>query len=158
MHERMSSCLTETVRGTLYKEILNAKVVNFDETSMRVKGKTHWLHSASTPRATIYLIHPKRGQEAMNALNILPHYKGVAVHDHWAPYLSYEVEHAACNAHNLRELRGMNENHSQTWAQDMRSLLQTILQSVKEYQDAGKKELPEDLLINYSEQYDSIRD
>ncbi len=41
--------------------------------------------------------HPKRGQEAMNAIGVLPHVRGVMVHDHWKPYYRYpDCRHALC--------------------------------------------------------------
>jgi transposase len=72
---------------------------------MRTDGRLAWLHSASTPTDVLLAVHPKRGTTAMDAIGILPQFRGVAVHDAWAPYDTYpEVIHALCNAHALREL------------------------------------------------------
>ncbi|MEX5613076.1 transposase, partial [Pseudomonas protegens] len=58
------------------EKILQSSVVHFDETGMRVEGKTQWLHTASTPEVTLQHIHAKRGKEAMDAGEILPSFSG----------------------------------------------------------------------------------
>ncbi|MFK7856228.1 MAG: IS66 family transposase, partial [Granulosicoccus sp.] len=39
---------------------------------------------ACTDQVTSYMIHPKRGAPAMQAMGILDDFEGYAVHDHWA--------------------------------------------------------------------------
>ena len=66
-----------------------SKVVNFDETGLRVEGKLHWLHSASTRTLSYLFCHRRRGTAAMQAMGVLPGFTGTAVHDAWAPYDTY---------------------------------------------------------------------
>lgn len=104
-------------------KLITSEAVNFDETGVKINGQLHWLHSASTPELTFYTCHPKRGREAMNDINILPHFDGTAIHDFWKAYLHYDCQHALCNGHHLRELTFVYEQHDQQWAQQMIELL-----------------------------------
>lgn len=97
--QKISTGTLQAPVENIKRQVLAADVVNFDETGIRVEKKTHWLHSASTPRLTYYMFHQTRGSAAMNAAKILPQFKGIAVHDHWKPYLNYHCRHALCNAH-----------------------------------------------------------
>lgn len=106
------------------KQALQAcKVLHNDETGMRCNGKLQWIHSSSTRQHTHYGIHPKRGKEAMDDIGILPGYKGISVHDRWAPYDKYACTHALCNAHLLRELKSVKEETGRKWAGKMLILL-----------------------------------
>ena len=51
----------------------------------------------------------QRGREAIDAAGVLPAFRGIAVHDAWAPYDGYAglAGHALCNAHALRELQAV---------------------------------------------------
>jgi len=108
-----------------------AATVHADETGIQVGGKRYWLHSASNQALTWLAPHAKRGQEAMDAIGVLPFVQGVMVHDHWKPYYRYpDCRHALCNAHHLRELTGVWENDQQAWAKDLHDLLLAMNQAV----------------------------
>jgi transposase len=132
------------------------KVGHFDETGMMINGILNWLHSASTLRLTYYAMHAKRGSLAMNAINILPRFKGRAVHDDLASYFQYELEHALCNAHHLRTLLFLLERYPQKWVQGLHDLLLTI----KEKVEAAKEKMQTALSLRqtntFSKEYDLL--
>src|SRR4051794_27996687 len=82
-----------------------AELVRADETGLRVAGRLHWLHVATSTLFTVLVCHPKRGKEGIDAAGVLPGFTGTLVHDAFAPYARYSAAtHALCNAHLLREL------------------------------------------------------
>jgi len=138
------------------RQLLLSKVAHFDESGLRVAGKLHWLHSASTTLLTLYTAHQKRGQEAMNAMGILPEFSGWAVHDHWAPYRAFEAcNHVYCNAHHLRELQFITDQYAQPWATEMAQLLYDIKAEVAEC-PADVRSLAADRLAHFDARYDTI--
>ena len=136
--------------------ILASQVVHFDESGVRVEGGLNWLHTAGTERLTYYAIHPRRGQVGMQAIGILPRFRGRAVHDHWSPYLKFEnCQHAFCNAHHLRELRFIAEQYDQTWAQDMAQLLLDIKTEVQAVR-TDRESLSPSRIAHYEQRYDDL--
>jgi len=89
-----------------------AELVHLDETGLRVAGRLHWLHVASSARFTGLFCHRRRGQEAIDAAGVLPGFTGIAVHDAFTSYSRYPTAtHALCNAHLLRELIAVVDHH-----------------------------------------------
>ena len=132
------------------------KVVHFDETGMVINGVVNWLHSASTPLLTYYAIHAKRGKLAMNEINILPRFKGRAVHDDWASYFQYELDHALCNAHHLRTLLFLLERYPQKWVQGLVDLLSKIKQKVEAVKQKTQTALSLRQTNAFSKAYDKL--
>jgi transposase len=101
--------------------------VHFDETGGRVEKALWWFHVACTAWMTYYEAHAKRGKQALEAIEIFPHFHGTALHDAYRSYLQYQnVQHALCNAHHLRELTFLFEQYQQSWASEMIDLLREI--------------------------------
>jgi transposase len=129
----------EEFENVIREKLKASPVIHCDETGMKVEGKRHWLHVVSNDKYTCYLAHQKRGSKAMDAMGILPEFKGVAVHDGWKSYNNSECEHALCNAHLQRELTGIEENYKQEWAKEMNELLT----DAKKYTDECKEQIQE---------------
>ena len=153
--EDLSQCIepsTEAVK----KMLRDSEVLHVDESGLRVKGKLHWLHVASTDHLTHYTVHTKRGQEAMKAAGILGEFHGTAVHDHWKPYFTYAAcRHALCNAHHLRALHFIDQQYAQAWANDMAELLLEIKAAVEETLVQAAS-LPPEWLEAFERRYDAI--
>jgi hypothetical protein len=101
------------------EQVKASPVINNDETGLRCEKKTQWVHTSSTNEYTYYSIHEKRGREAINDIGILPDYTGTSVHDRYSSYNDYDCDHALCNAHLLRDLKGVIESDNKKWAKRM---------------------------------------
>lgn len=147
----------EIFERDLKAHLLAATVLHFDETGMRCEKKLRWIHVASSQTATLYTIHAKRGQEAMDEAGILPNFKGKSVHDHWLPYFSYQqVVHGLCNAHHLRELTYIHEEKEEEWAKQMKDVLIFANEEVKKYVQQGT--LPPEIILQIESRYDKSID
>lgn len=145
----------EAFETGLKAHLLAAQVLHFDETGMRCEKKLHWVHVASSQTATFYMMHAKRGQEAMDAVDILSNFHGTAVHDHWFPYFAYsQVKHGLCNAHHLRELTFIYEQKKENWAKRMQDLLLQANKEVEKHVEQGA--LPPNILLQIEETYNRI--
>jgi transposase len=129
--------------------------VHCDETGLRVEGKLHWTHVASTEQATYLEVHTKRGREALDEIGILPQRQGIIVHDGYSSYDQYpDVEHARCNAHHLRELIFIEEQYEQAWAGEMIHLLVEIKNTVEEAKTQAKIALTDQQRADFETRYD----
>ena len=120
--------------------------MHFDETGARVEGSLHWVHVASSALYTLLCCHKRRGGVAMDDMGVIAKMAGTAVHDGWKPYRSYDVVHALCNAHHLRELEGVIGHFGQEWADQMITLLLDAKKSVEQAIERGEDKLDPEVL------------
>lgn len=139
------------------EQLAGAEVAHFDETGARVAGRLHWVHSASTPLLSWFMVHPKRGVAAMDAAGVLPGFGGVAVHDGWSPYWRYDqATHALCAAHLLRELEGITDEPGQGWAGELAEWFTIACAQAASARDAGANRLAATILADLQDRYDHI--
>lgn len=91
----------------------------------------------------------------MDEMGVLPQFQGIAVHDHWVSYFSYEqVVHSLCNAHHLREFTFVHEQEKEDWAKRMKDLLLKTNNRVEECRRQGF--LPQEELLEIEQEYTRI--
>jgi len=138
-------------------EIVNAPLAHFDETGIRIDKTLQWLHTHSTSTLTYLAISAYRGAKAMTEIGILPKFTGMAIHDSWAPYYTFEdCIHFLCNAHHLRELQFIFEQYEEVWADKMKKLLLSIHKKVFEFKNENKTKLTKTLLTQFEQEYDAL--
>lgn len=155
--ERMVAQCADAVADVvtaIKQAVIAAAIVHVDETGLSVNGKMAWLHVASTDRLTWYATDQKRGQEALDALGVLPAVHGRVVHDGLWSYWHYEqCAHALCNAHHLRELTFVEEHLKQAWAGHLKTLLLEIKQAAARARADDLPALPADAQQGWTGRY-----
>jgi transposase len=131
--------------------------IHCDETGLRVEGKLYWTHVASTEQVTYLEVHPKRGRQALDEIDILPQRQGKVVHDGYRSYDQYpDVEHVRCNAHHLRELVFIEEQYEQAWAGGMINLLVEIKEAVAAAHEQGQIALTKQQQNDFEARYERL--
>jgi transposase len=146
----------EPVEAAILVQVAASPIAHFDETGVRATGSLHWLHTVCTQALTWYYAHKKRGTEAMDAAGVLPTFQGRAIHDFLKSYLKYGCTHGLCNAHLLRELDFLHEQHHQAWAQAMNEHLLAIKQAVANARTAQLQALPDTEKVSLIARYNCI--
>ncbi len=146
----------QPVEEHIKEQLMQAEVLHSDETGLYALGKRFWMHVAATAHLTHYAVHAKRGSEALQAMGILPGFRGINVHDGWATYWNSACRHALCNVHHLRELTFLHEDHHQEWAGKMKSVLISMHDAVKQAREQGRSALHPSEVADWKAQYHSL--
>ena len=131
---------------------------HFDETGFRTAGKLAWVHSASAGKFALFTVHAKRGKDGMKAAGVLPSFAGIAVHDAWAPYDTFDnvAGHALCGAHVLRELVAVTETGTdldRTWAQQAIDALLALNEAAEAARAAGQAAIDPETRTKHEDWY-----
>ena len=132
--------------------LLQQPVLHADETGSKVNGKLQWMHVVSCAQLTLYGHHTQRGFAALEAMNVLPQFKGLLMHDAWSTYFKLSAKHALCGAHLLRELRGLAEHHAQVRAGELRDALRLV------YHQQKDGTITPELVMAFEHHFDALLD
>jgi transposase len=144
------------VEGKIKEGLQQAEVAHFDETGLEVGGKLNWLHVACTETLTHYGWARGRGPLGADRHGILPHFKGIGVHDGLESYFGYSFEHALCNIHHLRELVEVEEHYKQPWASPLKALFLEMKASADAAKALGQTRLEAEVIQTFEARYASL--
>ena len=135
--------------------ILACLAAFFDETSTKVSGVNHWVHVACTELYGLFNLHRKRGREAHQVMDVLPHFTGILHRDDYSPYHVYDqATHSLCNAHLLRDMKYIEERNDQGfWTGPLADLL---LKIKAEVEARKQNRLSKKRQREYRRQYDKL--
>lgn len=141
----------EPIENQIKEGLIEARVVNADETGIRCAGSLQWLHVACNSLYTYFFIHPKRGKIAIESQqSILQDCKNYLMHDCWASYFNLnEATHLICNAHIIRELQALIESGSE-WAETMQKYLLNL------FEISRQQTLTREFLPKYVQEFHQI--
>jgi hypothetical protein len=160
------------------QEVLNADVLHTDETPIRsterseaaengefilqtAKGKSFsiFIRVYSTLQAVLFTVNSHKGDSGIILDGILEYFLGILSHDHDSKLYKYATLHATCNAHLLRDLKGLLELYCIDWAQKFRSLLLEMNSHKKadiESSDTAPLGCATEIYEQYSNRWDSL--
>lgn len=154
-HTRAGDALADSEFVDQVRDALTgADVVHVDESGLRVAGKLHWVHVATTGKYTLIWVHPKRGRAGTDAGQVMECLTGIAVHDAWAPYDTYRPAggHQLCCAHLLRELAAAGELAAgQAWPQQATDALLALKTAADRARGQGLPGIDAGLLAEHTE-------
>ena len=136
--------------------LVSCDAVHFDETGFRTAGRPAWVHSAASGKFVLVTVHPKRGRDGMEAAGVLPSFRGIAVHDAWKPYDTFDnvAGHALCGAHLLRELTAVTETgagRDKAWAQQAIDALLALNDAADAAREVGQDAIAPEVLAEQGE-------
>ena len=138
------------------EKLLNKEKMHTDGTSGRCENKNVCIRTHSTDDLTLFVPTYGKGKKYIEETGILNKFMGLLIHDHETVMYNYGTEHAECNVHILRYLKGCNENTGNKWAIKMRSLLSELNEYRKRLKGKGIEKIDKEKLERYSKRYDEI--
>ena len=147
---------SEYIIERIKEKLLNKEKMHTDGTSGRCENKNVCIRTHSTEDLTLFVPTYGKGKKHIEETGILNKFMGLLIHDHETVMYNYGTEHAECNVHILRYLKGCNENTKNKWAIKMRSLLSGLNEYRKKLKEKGEEKIEKEKIEEYSKRYDEL--
>ena len=113
----------------ILKEIKSKKIINVDETGLKISGNQNWMHTITNGVGTFYSVTKSRSDKENGPLALLADYNKILIHDHFKPYYSLtNCNHGECNAHIERYLQEGIDFENNKACKEIKEILQKALQ------------------------------
>lgn len=147
---------TAPERQEIIRRLMRSPVMNADFTNASVNGKSAQVVVLASPSegVALYTGKEKKGHEGIKGTPLYE-YVGTVVHDHDTTFYSYGSGHQECIQHNLRYLKGSEQNEpGRTWNKQMHELFRRMLHYRNSLEEG--EELDQTAVEGYEAEYDRI--
>lgn len=126
----------------ILKNIISEKIVNVDETGVKIDGKQNWIHGITNKTGTYFVVTKKRNDKEKGPIGLLSDYNNILVHDHFKSYYTLnKCRHSECNAHIERYLQEGIDFEKSKACKEVKEILQKSLQKKHELIEQGTYEM-----------------
>lgn len=126
----------------ILKNIISEKIVNVDETGVKIDGKQNWIHGITNKTGTYFVVTKKRNDKEKGPIGLLSDYNNILVHDHFKSYYTLnKCRHSECNAHIERYLQEGIDFEKSKACEEVKEILQKSLQKKHELIEQGTYEM-----------------
>lgn len=157
-NKQISDKLEKTEYEYIKNKLMDALVVNVDESPIKIGGEQYYLHNISDGYHTLQYVTKHRNQEDIDEFGFLNDYKGIIVHDHYTLYYNYGADNAECNVHILRYLNGVTEFTNHEWAKKLKSWFLKMKDKKDELIQQGKEKIDNKDFKYFKQEYLKILD
>lgn len=146
-------------KNEILAELLQEDLVHVDETSVKISGELHWVHTITSKTRAFFIVTKCRSGHDGGPVSILKSgsYSGKIVHDHFSPYMSLEgITHCECLVHIERYMRAGVEYDSCEECGQMLELLREMRERKAECIENGTDRLPASELVSFIGRFKGI--
>lgn len=150
-----NSCTYEKLKSfekDLKKALINSDINHADETPIKIGKSQSYLHVFSNEFFTLLKPHTSRGLKAVDAIGIIPKFKGILSSDFFGMYYrGYDFKNAVCHSHLGRELTLQEEEFKLRWAHELRRFLLDLNSYMDDYRQEERPLSENERMIFYDE-------
>ena len=154
---RQFSKMGEADLQEAFDAVATAPVIGSDATFTRSEGHRSYIYVFHGGDAAVYRASDVKGHAGVKGSPLEDAPDATVVSDHDTTYYSYGKRHGECNAHILRDLKGVAQNEpGQVWAEDMSSLLKLANETARRARDAGLGSIDPEVAAKFEAAYKAI--